>query len=89
MWLKRLDADLFEDFFLAILITLEVLFFNFEDKHNKKISVKANSLLKLIFNFDFIVKLVISCHILDCKNSVTQIDNRQLTIGIISGTKIL
>ena len=77
MWLERLDgADLFEDLFLAILITLEELFFDFEDKHNKETSVKANSLLKLIFNFDFIVKLVISCHILDCTNFVTQIYNR-------------
>ena len=77
MWLERLDgADLFEDLFLAILITLEKLFFDFEDKHNKETSVKANSLLKLIFNFDFIVKLVISCHILDCTNFVTKIYNR-------------
>ena len=77
MWLERLDgADLFEDLFLAILITLEELLFDFEDKHNKETSVKANSLLKLIFNFDFIVKLVIRCHILDCTNFVTKIYNR-------------
>ena len=73
-WLERIDGvDLFEDLFLAILMTLEEIFFNLEGKYNEVISVKANSLLELIFNFDFIVKLVISRHILDCANSVTQI----------------
>ena len=65
-WLERIDgADLFEDLFLAILMTLEVIFFNLKGKYNKDTSVKANSLLKLTFKFDFIVKLVISRHILD------------------------
>ena len=69
-WFERIDAvDLFEDLFLAILMTLEEISL----KYNKNTSVKANSLLKLIFNFDFIVKLVISRHILDYTNSVTQI----------------
>ena len=73
-WLERIDGvDLFEDLFLAILMTLEEIFFNLEGKYNKDTSVKVNSLLKLIFNFDFIVKLVISRHILDYTNSVTQI----------------
>ena len=54
-------------------MTLEEIFFNLEGKYNKDTSVKVNSLLKLIFNFDFIVKLVISRHILDYTNSVTQI----------------
>ena len=53
-------------------MTLEEIFFNLEGKYNKDTSVKANSVLKLIFNFDFIVKLVISSHILDYNNSVTQ-----------------
>ena len=64
---------MFVDLFLAILITLEEVFFNLEGKYNKDTSVKANSLLKLIFNFDFIVELVISRHILDYSTSVTQI----------------
>ena len=73
-WLERIDGvDLFEDLFLSILMTLEKIFFNLEGKYNKDTSVKVNSLLKLIFNFDFIVKLVISRHILDYTNSVTQI----------------
>ena len=73
-WLERIDGvDLFEDLFLAILMTLEEIFFNLEGKYNKGTSVKANSLLKLIFNFDFIVKLAISRYILDYTNSVTQI----------------
>ena len=72
-WLERINGvDLFEDLFLAILMTLEEIFFNLEGKYNKDTSVKANSVLKLIFNFDFIVKLVISSHILDYNNSVTQ-----------------
>ena len=54
-------------------MTLEQISFNLESKYNKDTSVKANSLLKLIFNFDFYVKLVISCHILDYTNLVTQI----------------
>ena len=54
-------------------MTLEEIFFNLEGKYNKDTFVKANYLLKLIFNFDFIVKLVISRHILDYTNSVTQI----------------
>ena len=54
-------------------MTLEEIFFNLEGKYNKGTSVKANSLLKLIFNFDFIVKLAISRYILDYTNSVTQI----------------
>ena len=54
-------------------MTLEEIFFNLEGKYNNDTSVKANYLLKLIFNFDFIVKLVISRHILDYTNSVTQI----------------
>ena len=54
-------------------MTLEEIFFNLEGKYNNDTSVKANSLLKLIFNFDFIVKLVISRHILHYINSVTQI----------------
>ena len=73
-WLERIDGvDLFEDLFLAILMTLEEIFFNLERKYNKDTFVKANYLLKLIFNFDFIVKLVISRHILHYINSVTQI----------------
>ena len=72
--LERIDGvDLFEDLFLAILMTLEEIFFNLEGKYNEVNSVQANSLLELIFNFDFIVKLVISRHILDYTNSVTQI----------------
>ena len=62
-----------EDLFLAVLMTLEEICFNLEGKYHKGTSVEANSLLKLIFNFDFIVKLVISRHILDYTNSVTQI----------------
>ena len=54
-------------------MTLEEIFFNLEGKYNKDTSIKANSLLKLIFNCDFIVKPVISRHILDYTNSVTQI----------------
>ena len=73
-WLECIDGvDLFEDLFLAILMTLEEIFFNLEGKYNNDTSVKANYLLKLIFNFDFIVKLVISRHILHYTNSVTQI----------------
>ena len=65
-WLERIDgADLFEELFLAILMTLEEIFFHLEGKYNKDTSAKADSLLKSNFNFDFIVKLVISCHILD------------------------
>ena len=54
-------------------MTLEETVFNLQGKYNKDTSVKANSFLKLIFNFDFIVKLVISRHILDYTNSVTKI----------------
>ena len=54
-------------------MTLEEIFFNLEAKYSKGTSVEANSLLKLIFNFYFIVKLVISRHILDYTNSLTQI----------------
>ena len=44
-WLERIDGvDLFEDLFLAILMTLEDIFFNLEGKYNKDTSVKANSL---------------------------------------------
>ena len=44
-WLERIDGvDLFEDLFLAILMTLEEIFFNLEGKYNKDTSVKANSL---------------------------------------------
>ena len=73
-WLERIDGvDLFEDLFLATLTTLEDIFFNLKGKYNKATSVKANSFLKLIFIFDFFVKLVISRHNLDYTNSVTQI----------------
>ena len=73
-WLESIaGVDLFEDLFLAILMTLEDTFFNLEGKYNKSTSVEAISLLKLIFNFDFILKLVISRHVLDYTNSVTQI----------------
>ena len=73
-WLECIDGvDLFEDLFLAIIMTLEDVIFNLEGKYNKDTSVKANSLLKLIFSFDFIVELVISRHILDYSTSVTQI----------------
>ena len=45
-WLDHIDGvDLFEDLFLAILMTLEEIFFNLEGKYNKDTSVKANSLL--------------------------------------------
>ena len=44
-WLERRDGvDLFEDLFLAILMTLEEIFFNLEDKYNKDTPVGANSL---------------------------------------------
>ena len=74
-WLERIDGvDLFEDLFLATLMTLEEIFFNLKGKYKKATSVKANSFLKLIFIFDFFVKLVISRHNLDyTTNSVTQI----------------
>ena len=45
----------------------------FEDISIKRTLLLKQTLLKLIFNFDFIVKLVISRHILDYTNSVTQI----------------
>ena len=67
------SVDLFEDLYFAILMTLEEIFLNLEGKYNTSTSFKANSLLKLIFNFDFIVELVISRHILDYTNSVTEI----------------
>ena len=54
-------------------MNLEDIFFNLEGMYNKDTSIKPNSLLKLIFNFDFIVKIIISCHIIDYTNSVTQI----------------
>ena len=45
-WLECKDGvNLFEDLFLAILMTLEEIFFNLEGKYNKDTSVKANSLL--------------------------------------------
>ena len=67
------SVNLFEDLFLAIIMTLGEIFFNLVGKYNKDTSAKANSVLKLIVNFDFIVKLAISRHILDYNNSVTQI----------------
>ena len=63
---------LIEDLFLTIPMNLEDIFFNLEGMYNKDTSVKANCLLKLIFNFDFIIKIIISCHIIDYTNSVTQ-----------------
>ena len=43
-WIDCIDgADLFEDIFLAILMTLEDIFFNSEGKYKKDTSVKANS----------------------------------------------
>ena len=57
-------------------MTLEEMFFNLEGKCSKDTSVKANFLLKLIFNFDFIVKrhiFYISRHVLGYTNFVTQI----------------
>ena len=42
-WLERIgDVDLFEDLFLAILMTLEEIFFNLYSKYNKDTSVKDN-----------------------------------------------
>ena len=73
-WFQRMNSvNLFEDLFLAIIMTLGEIFFNLVGKYNKDTSAKANSVLKLIVNFDFIVKLAISRHILDYNNSVTQI----------------
>ena len=73
-WLERIDGvDLFEYLFLAIIMTLKEIFFHLEGKYNKGTSVKASSLLKLILNFDFIARLVISRHILDYTNFMTQI----------------
>ena len=78
----RIDGvDLFKDLFLAILMILEEISF----KYNKNTFGKANSLLKLIFSFDFIVKLAISRYILDYANSVTQIlegKNNQIIKGL-------
>ena len=71
--LEHIDrVDLFEDLFRAILMTLEEIFFDLEGKYNNDTSVKVNSFLKLIFSFDFIVKLVINRHILDYTNSMIQ-----------------
>ena len=50
-------------------MTSEEIFFNLEDKYNKDTSLEANSFLKLILNFDFIVKHVISRLIADYTNS--------------------
>ena len=45
-WLECIDGvDLFEDLFLAIVMTLVEIFFNLESKYNKDTSVKANTLL--------------------------------------------
>ena len=81
-WFARIDGvDLFKDLFLAILMILEEISF----KYNKNTFGKANSLLKLIFSFDFIVKLAISRYILDYANSVTQIleeKNNQIIKGL-------
>ena len=65
-------------------MTLEEIFLNLEGKYNKDTSVKANSQNQSL-NFDFIVKHVISSHILDYTNSVTQIlqsKNNDITKGL-------
>ena len=73
-WLERTDGvDFFENLFLAIIMALEEIFFNLKGKYNMDTSVMTNCLLKLILIFDLIVKLVISCYILDYTTSVTQI----------------
>ena len=79
---------LIEDLFLTIPMNLEDIFFNLEGMYNKDTSIKANSLLKLIFNFDFIVKIIISCHIIDYTNSVTQILQGK-KIDIIKGLNLI
>ena len=43
-WIDCINgADLFEDIFLAILMTFKDIFFNSEGKYKKDTSVKANS----------------------------------------------
>ena len=79
---------LIEDLFLTIPMNLEDIFFNLKGMYTKNTSIKANSLLKLIFNFDFIVKIIISCHIIDYTNSVTQILQGK-KIDIIKGLNLI
>ena len=87
--LKRIEGVyLFEDLFFVIIMTLEKIFYNLKGKCKKETSVKSNSLLKLILNFDFIVKRIMSCQILDYAYSVTQIFQCQ-NIDIIKGLDLI
>lgn len=88
-WLERIDGvDLFEDLFSAIVMTLEDICNASAKSFNKDTVSKANSLFKLIYNFDFVVKLVVCRHVLDLTSDVTRLLQSK-TNDIVKGLDLI
>ena len=88
-WVEKIEGvDFFQDAYIAIVTALEHMSVNFKGKFNSDTISKASNLLKLILNFDFIVKLVISRHILDFTSSVTKLLQSK-SIDIIKGLDLI
>ena len=71
-WISRIDAvDVFEELFAYVVETLEYFSVNPESTTNRDTSIKAQTLLTHISNFNFIVSLIIARKVFDFKHSVT------------------
>ena len=72
LWISRIDGlNVFEELFTYVVATLEYFSVNPEFTINRDTSIKAQSLLTQISNFNFIVSLVITRNVFDFRHSVT------------------
>ena len=73
-WVERIEGmDVFEELFVPVYYSLLVMKENNDTVHyNNETSAKAESLFKLVDNFEFIVTLVVTCSIFDYLLPVTR-----------------
>ena len=72
-WVERVQSlDTFQELFIPLIDTLQDMV-NGESRAKPSLSADASSLLTLITQFDFIVALVITRHVLDATLPVTQL----------------
>ena len=94
-WVERIEGmDLFEEFLVPVYYSLLVMKENNDTVHyNNETSAKAESLFKLVDDFEFIVTLVVTCSILDylvpvtCKLQAKDLDVAQ-SMDLIQNLKL-
>ena len=73
-WVERIkDLELFVELFQPLWVTLEEMKSNLSKEYNKKTQTDAFSFFKAIDDFDFVVNLIITYHVLQLSLLVTEL----------------